>query len=69
MGVSGASRGTSDGSRGGSFFVNVSNPGAWGTFELESMAFHEGIPGHQFIFEPNAEEVLRQLLEPPALRD
>jgi len=35
-----------DGSRGGSFFINVSEPGAWGTFELESMAFHEGIPGH-----------------------
>ncbi|MEO7352564.1 MAG: DUF885 domain-containing protein [Marmoricola sp.] len=35
-----------DGSRGGTFFVNVSAPTAWGTFELESMAFHEGIPGH-----------------------
>jgi uncharacterized protein (DUF885 family) len=35
-----------DGSRGGTFFVNVSDPRAWGTFELESMAFHEGIPGH-----------------------
>lgn len=35
-----------DGSRGGTFFVNVEDPGAWGTFELESMAFHEGIPGH-----------------------
>ena len=36
----------SDGSRGGTFFVNVADPGSWGTFELESMAFHEGIPGH-----------------------
>jgi uncharacterized protein (DUF885 family) len=36
----------SDGSRGGTFFVNVENPSSWGTFELESMAFHEGIPGH-----------------------
>jgi uncharacterized protein (DUF885 family) len=36
----------SDGSRGGTFFVNVSDPAAWGTFELEAMAFHEGIPGH-----------------------
>jgi uncharacterized protein (DUF885 family) len=35
-----------DGSRGGSFFVNVVDPEAWGTFELESLAFHEGIPGH-----------------------
>ena len=36
----------SDGSRGGTFFVNVADPESWGTFELESMAFHEGIPGH-----------------------
>jgi uncharacterized protein (DUF885 family) len=36
----------SDGSRGGTFFVNISDPAAWGTFELEAMAFHEGIPGH-----------------------
>ena len=35
-----------DGSRGGTFFVNVSDPASWGTFELQSMAFHEGIPGH-----------------------
>jgi uncharacterized protein (DUF885 family) len=35
-----------DGSRGGTFFVNVEDPSAWGTFELEAMAFHEGIPGH-----------------------
>ncbi len=35
-----------DGSRGGTFFFNVSDPTAWGTFELESTAFHEGIPGH-----------------------
>ena len=36
----------SDGSRGGTFFINVSDPTSWGTFELEAMAFHEGIPGH-----------------------
>jgi uncharacterized protein (DUF885 family) len=35
-----------DGSRGGTFFVNVADPTAWGTFELQAMAFHEGIPGH-----------------------
>ncbi|MBO9521699.1 MAG: DUF885 domain-containing protein [Nocardioidaceae bacterium] len=35
-----------DGSRGGTFFINIEDPAAWGTFELESMAFHEGIPGH-----------------------
>ncbi len=35
-----------DGSRGGSFFINTEQPESWGTFELEAMAFHEGIPGH-----------------------
>ena len=35
-----------DGSRGGTFFVNIDDVSSWGTFELESMAFHEGIPGH-----------------------
>ncbi len=35
-----------DGSRGGTFFVNIADPSAWGTFELEATAFHEGIPGH-----------------------
>ena len=35
-----------DGSRGGTFFVNIADPSSWGTFELEAMAFHEGIPGH-----------------------
>jgi uncharacterized protein (DUF885 family) len=36
----------SDGSRGGTFFINVAEPSSWGTFELQSLAFHEGIPGH-----------------------
>ena len=36
----------SDGSRGGNFFINVDDVTSWGTFELEAMAFHEGIPGH-----------------------
>jgi uncharacterized protein (DUF885 family) len=35
-----------DGSRGGTFFVNVTDAAAWGTFEVESFAFHEGVPGH-----------------------
>jgi uncharacterized protein (DUF885 family) len=36
----------SDGSRGGTFFVNTADPTSWGRFELEAMAFHEGVPGH-----------------------
>ena len=35
-----------DGSRGGTFFVNTDDASAWGRFELEAMAFHEGVPGH-----------------------
>lgn len=35
-----------DGSRPGTFFVNTSDPTNWGTFQIESMAYHEGIPGH-----------------------
>lgn len=35
-----------DGSRGGTFFINTVDPESWGTFELEALAFHEGIPGH-----------------------
>lgn len=35
-----------DGTRGGTFFVNIADAEAWGTFEIESLAFHEGIPGH-----------------------
>jgi uncharacterized protein (DUF885 family) len=35
-----------DGSRGGVFFMNVADPEAWGRFDIESTAYHEGIPGH-----------------------
>lgn len=35
-----------DGSRGGTFFVNTEDVSSWGRFELEAMAFHEGVPGH-----------------------
>ncbi len=35
-----------DGSRPGHFFVNTADPSRWGRFEIESMAYHEGIPGH-----------------------
>jgi len=35
-----------DGSRPGTFFVNTAEPTRWHTFEIEAMAYHEGIPGH-----------------------
>jgi uncharacterized protein (DUF885 family) len=35
-----------DGSREGTFFMNTADPTSWGTFEIQSTAFHEGIPGH-----------------------
>ncbi len=35
-----------DGSRPGTFFVNTSDPGSWGRYEIEAIAYHEGIPGH-----------------------
>jgi uncharacterized protein (DUF885 family) len=28
------------------FFMNTTDPSSWGTYEVESTAFHEGIPGH-----------------------
>ncbi len=35
-----------DGSRGGVFFMNTSEPAAWGRFDVESTVYHEGVPGH-----------------------
>ncbi len=34
--------------RRGTFFFNTSDPKAWGTFQLEAVTFHEGVPGHHF---------------------
>lgn len=35
-----------DGSRPGTFFVNTSDASAWKKYEMEALAYHEGIPGH-----------------------
>ncbi len=35
-----------DGSRPGTFFINTADPTRWHRFEIESMAYHEGFPGH-----------------------
>ncbi len=40
------SRPARDGSKAGQFFFNTSDPGMWGTFQLEAVTYHEGIPGH-----------------------
>ena len=37
---------TVDGSRPGTFFVNTADPSRIGRYEIEALAFHEGIPGH-----------------------
>ena len=39
-------RPAADGSLPGTFFVNTADPTRWGRYEIESMAYHEGIPGH-----------------------
>ena len=39
-------RPAADGSRPGIFFVNTQDPARWGRYEIEAMAYHEGIPGH-----------------------
>jgi uncharacterized protein (DUF885 family) len=35
-----------DGSRGGVFFMNTSDPTGWGRYQIEATSYHEGIPGH-----------------------
>jgi len=35
-----------DGSRGGVFFMNTSDPEGWGRYQIEATSYHEGIPGH-----------------------
>ncbi len=37
-----------DGSRPGTYYTNVSQPGERTSFDLESVAFHEAVPGHHF---------------------
>ncbi len=52
-----------DGSRPGIFFVNTADPTRWGRFEIESMAFHEGIPGHHLQI-----AIAQELTDVPAFR-
>lgn len=52
-----------DGSRGGTFYVNTSDPRAWGRFEIEALSYHEGIPGHHLQL-----AIASELTDLPALR-
>ncbi|HKY47146.1 MAG TPA: DUF885 domain-containing protein, partial [Acidimicrobiia bacterium] len=40
------SRPARDGSKPGRFFFNTADPSMWGTFQLEAVTYHEGVPGH-----------------------
>ena len=40
------SRPARDGSKPGRFFFNTADPAAWGTFQLQAVTYHEGVPGH-----------------------
>ncbi|CAD5113899.1 DgyrCDS3058 [Dimorphilus gyrociliatus] len=42
------SAGTPDGSRPGTVYVNVRNPKMLGSYEMTTLALHEGEPGHHF---------------------
>jgi uncharacterized protein (DUF885 family) len=37
---------TLDGTKDGEFFVNVSDPTMWGTYQQAAMTYHESVPGH-----------------------
>lgn len=52
-----------DGSRGGVFYVNTSDPSAWGRVEIEALTYHEGIPGHHLQL-----AIASELTDLPALR-
>ena len=52
-----------DGSRGGVFYVNTSDPTAWGRVEIEALSYHEGIPGHHLQL-----AIASELTDMPALR-
>jgi uncharacterized protein (DUF885 family) len=40
------SRPAADGSKPGRFFFNTADPSMWGTFQVEAVTYHEGVPGH-----------------------
>jgi uncharacterized protein (DUF885 family) len=52
-----------DGSRGGVFYVNTSDPTVWGRVEIEALSYHEGIPGHHLQL-----AIAAELTDLPALR-
>ena len=52
-----------DGSRGGIFWANTHAPESWPTYDMETLSFHEAVPGHHLQI-----AVARELSELPAIR-
>jgi uncharacterized protein (DUF885 family) len=60
---------SSEGTKHGAFFFNTADPGVWGTYQLEAVTFHEGIPGHHLQFalareRPGLHPILAEYLVP-----
>ena len=55
--------GSLDGARPGIFYANMRNPGETPKFNMKSLAYHEGIPGHHF-----QSMIARELTEVPIFR-
>ena len=52
-----------DGSRGGIFWANTHAPESWPTYDMETLSFHEAVPGHHLQI-----AVARELGDLPAIR-
>jgi uncharacterized protein (DUF885 family) len=60
---------TREGTKGGEFFFNTADPTVWGTYQLEAVTYHEGVPGHHLQFAvaqelPDLHPILAEYLVP-----